>query len=125
MNNKFFTKNGEWVVIEGKSAICGLSRWSVDELGEITFVALPPVGNLLKAGEPALTVEAVKAATDCYAPVSGTITEVNDLLKTEPSWLNKDPEGQGWIFKAEVSELIVDDLMTEKDFQSWIQDPHE
>ena len=95
-----FTKDHEWILWEdSEEATVGITEHAVEELGDITYVEMPEVGNSVKKGETAGFVESVKAASDIYAPVSGEVTEVNDLLESEPETLNKDPMGKGWIYK--------------------------
>jgi glycine cleavage system H protein len=103
-----FTKDHEYIRVEGATGIVGITPYAQEQLGDIVFVELPAVGKLLKQGDEAAVVESVKAASEIYAPVSGTVAEVNDALGGEPGLINTSPEGDGWIYKiaiANASEL--------------------
>lgn len=94
-----YTKDHEYLTDDGT---VGITAYAQDQLGDIVFVELPKVGQVLKAGDEAAVVESVKAASEIYAPVSGTVTAVNDALSGDPGLINSDPAGQGWIFKLAV-----------------------
>lgn len=103
-----FTKDHEYIRIEGTTGVVGITPYAQDQLGDIVFVELPAVGKTVKQGDEAAVVESVKAASEIYAPVSGTITEVNQNLSGDPGLINSAPEGDGWIYKitiADASEL--------------------
>jgi len=99
-----YTKEHEWVKIEGDNAVEGLTDYAQSELSDIVMVELPQVGRKVKSGEAVGTIEAVKAVSDLYAGVSGEVTEVNDKVVTEPALINKDPYGQGWLYKVKVAD---------------------
>jgi glycine cleavage system H protein len=108
-----FTLTHEWVRRDGDSATVGISDHAQAQLGDVIFVDLPAVGARVSAGERFGTVESVKAASDLYAPVTGTVTEVNEALATSPEQVNSSPYGEGWLLRlAEVSEGGAD-LMDE------------
>lgn len=94
-----FTKNDEWVRLEGTTATTGISHYAQDALSDIVYVELPSAGASFKQGEAYSSVESVKAAAEVYLPLGGTITAVNDALSTTPELINKDPHGEGWIAK--------------------------
>jgi glycine cleavage system H protein len=94
-----YTKNDEWVRVEGGAATAGITYYAQDQLSDIVFVELPATGQLLKQGEAAASVESVKAAAEVYMPVGGTITEVNEAVASEPELVNQDPYGRAWMFK--------------------------
>ncbi len=97
---KKWTDSHEWVEMENKeTGVVGVSHHAQEELGDIVYVELPTVGKTVKAGAEAAVLESTKAAADVYAPVSGTITEVNHALKASPELINKSPEKEGWLFK--------------------------
>jgi glycine cleavage system H protein len=98
-----FTKDHEYIRVEGDMAVVGITNFAQEQLGDIVFVELPAVGKALKQGEAAAVVESVKAASDIYCPVSGTVTEVNTALTGEPGLVNADSEGAGWMFKLTLS----------------------
>lgn len=117
--NLKYTKTHEYARIEGNKAYVGITDYAQDQLGDIVFVELPEVGREVKAGEIFATVESVKAVSDCYAPVSGKVTEVNEKLSDAPETLNNDPHGEGWICVIEMSdpaevEKLMDNVAYEK-----------
>jgi glycine cleavage system H protein len=99
-----FTKDHEYIRVEGDVAVVGITPYAQEQLGDIVFVELPTVGKVLKQGDEAAVVESVKAASEIYAPASGTVTEVNTALSGEPGLINTAPEGDGWIFKLSLSD---------------------
>jgi glycine cleavage system H protein len=94
-----FTESHEWVHVEGGVATIGISDHAQSELGDVIFVELPAVGTVLKPGEKFGTIESVKAASDLYAPVGGTVTAANDQLSDSPERINADPYGEGWMIR--------------------------
>ncbi len=103
-----------WVRVEGDTGMVGITVHAQDTLGDIVFVELPAVGKVLAAGEIAGVVESVKAAADVYAPVSGTVTEVNEALRGDPSLANSEPLGSGWFYKLKLTHpQELDALMDE------------
>jgi len=97
-----YTKDHEYVRLDGGTAIVGISNHAQEQLGDIVFVELPAIGAEFKKGDEVAVVESVKAASEIYAPVSGTVTEVNEVLNTDPGLVNSDPEKDGWMFKLEI-----------------------
>lgn len=112
MTTKFTTEH-EYVRVEGGvTGTVGITSYAQEQLGDIVFVELPAVGKVLKKGEEAAVVESVKAASEIYAPVSGTVTEVNDALTGTPGMINDDPAGAGWMFKISLATpLELDGLL--------------
>jgi len=109
-----FTQDHEYIAVEGPTGTVGITAYAQDQLGDIVFVELPSIGKALKKGEEAAVVESVKAASDIYAPVSGTVTAVNDELSGDPGLVNRDPTGTGWMFKISISDPAeLDGLMDE------------
>lgn len=103
----------QWVRVEGKRAVIGITEFAQDELGEIVFVELPAVGDAVKLNEPLGSVESVKTVSELYAPVSGTVVEVNDALGDHPGKVNEAPYGDGWLVTVEMSdESELDKLWT-------------
>lgn len=98
-----YTPEHEWVMTEGNVAVVGISHHAQDALGEIVHVELPAVGKKVKKGDSVAEVESVKAVSDVYSPVSGTVVAVNDALEGNESTLNSDPHGEGWLFRVEMS----------------------
>ena len=99
-----YSKDHEWVRADGSTATIGITSFAADELGDIVFVELPEVGAALKQFAAFGVVESVKAVSDLFAPLSGTVSEVNARLQEEPELLNSDPFGEGWIAKVEVAD---------------------
>jgi glycine cleavage system H protein len=109
-----YTEDHEYIRVDGAVGIVGITNYAQDQLGDIVFVELPQIGKALKQGEEAAVVESVKAASEIYAPVSGTVTAVNETLGSEPGLVNSDSEGAGWMFKLRLSAPgEVDGLMDE------------
>ncbi len=99
-----YSKDHEWVKVEGGSAVVGITDFAQQQLTDVVFVEMPEVGAAAEAGKPIAAVESVKAVSDVYAPVSGEIIEVNDALRDAPELINTDPYGEGWIFKLKMSD---------------------
>ncbi|WP_332718563.1 glycine cleavage system protein GcvH [Pelagibacterium mangrovi] len=109
-----YTTDHEYVRTEGKIGTVGISSYAQEQLGDIVFVELPAVGATFKKGDEAAVVESVKAASEIYAPISGTVTEINEALADEPGLINSGAETGGWIFKLELSdETELDGLLDE------------
>ena len=107
-----FTPEHEYIRSEGSTGIVGITPYAQEALGDIVFVDLPQVGKILKRGDEAAVVESVKAASEIYAPVSGTVTEINSALSSEPGLINSDPEAGGWIYKIELADAgEIDELL--------------
>jgi len=107
-----YSKEHEWVRVDGSRATIGITSFAADELGDIVFVELPEVGASLSQFGTFGVVESVKAVSDLYAPVSGEVMDVNEALRTAPELLNSDPFGEGWIAKVELADATeVDSLM--------------
>jgi glycine cleavage system H protein len=100
----YFTKEHEWVRVDGSQATVGISDYAQQQLGDVVFVEVPAAGTELARGGEAAVVESVKAASDVYAPVGGRVTEGNQALVEDPSLVNSDAEGAGWFFKLELSD---------------------
>jgi glycine cleavage system H protein len=103
--SKKYTEDHEWLDIVGDAATVGITHHAQDALGDVVFVDLPEVGKVYAAKDVAGVVESVKAAADVYMPVSGTVTEVNEALRADPSLANSDPMGTGWFFKVKLSDV--------------------
>jgi glycine cleavage system H protein len=104
MSEFFYTKDHEWVTVTGKDAVCGISDFAQKALGDVVFVELPTVGRTVTAGQQIAVVESVKAASEVYAPIDGTVTAVNDALTADPSLVNTAPLGGGWFFKLKADK---------------------
>ena len=116
-----YTKEHEWVRVEGGQGTVGITFHAQEELGDIVFVNLPKAGAKAEKGLSFGSVESVKAVSDIYSPVSGEVTEVNGLLATNPEKLNEDPHGAAWLVKVKLSAPSeADDLLTAADYQKYI-----
>jgi len=114
-----YAKSHEWIRLKGAEGIVGISDHAQHELTDIVHVELPEIGKKVEAGETACVVESVKAANDIYSPVSGTIIGVNDAVAADPSLVNSDPYGQGWIFTIQPSNPAdVDALLSPDDYRA-------
>jgi len=116
-----FTKDHEWLRVENDTATVGITAYAQEQLGDLVYVELPAPGSDLKKGAQAAVVESVKAASDVYAPVSGNVTAVNDQLASEPSLVNSDAMGRGWLFKIRIADASeIDALMDEAAYKELI-----
>jgi glycine cleavage system H protein len=121
-DDRRYTKTHEWVLLTGDSTRVGISDHAQDSLGDITFVELPAVGTTITAGKECGVIESVKAASDLFSPVSGTVTEVNSTLESEPEKINSDPHGEGWLFKVSgVSQEEYNKLMDGAAYGSFLE----
>ena len=117
-----FTKDHEWVSLDGDIATVGISAYAADQLGDVVFVEVPEVGKTVKAGEGLAVVESVKAASDVYAPVDGEVVEANGDLAGNPENVNHQPEGMGWFAKLKVSDPAqVEALMDRAAYEAYLQ----
>ena len=116
-----FTKDHEWVRLEGDVATVGISKHAAEALGDVVFVETPDAGKALTKGDSFAVVESVKAASDVYAPVSGEVVEGNAALASAPETVNADPEGDGWFAKIRVSDASqLDDLMDRAAYDAFL-----
>jgi glycine cleavage system H protein len=117
----YFTKEHEWVSVDGDSATVGISNHAQEQLGDIVFAEVPEAGRKLSKGQEAAVVESVKAASDVYAPVSGEVIEGNQAVADDPALVNSDPEGRGWFFKIRLDTPgELDGLMEEAAYRDWV-----
>ena len=98
-----FSKDHEWIRVDGDTATIGITRHATEQLGDVVFVEVPDVGRKVKAGEACAVVESVKAASDVFAPVTGEVIAANGDLAATPASVNEDPEGKGWFFKVKLA----------------------
>ncbi len=118
-----YTKEHEWVKIEGDIAIVGITDYAQEQLGDIVYVELPEVGKNVKQMEAVATIEAVKTAADVYSPLSGEVVEVNKELENKPELINQDPYGKGWIFKLKVlNPDEVNNLMKGEEYKKFVEE---
>lgn len=118
---RYFTDEHEWIEVDGTSATVGITDYAQSQLGDIVFVETPDAGKALTKGGDAAVVESVKAASDVYAPVSGTVTEGNPALADDPALVNSDPEGEGWFFKLTLDDPSqLDGLMDADAYKAFV-----
>ena len=116
-----YTKDHEWLRIEGDTATVGITPYAQEQLGDLVFVELPEAGRKVEKGAEAAVVESVKAASDVYSPISGEVMEVNEGVVTEPGLVNSDPMGKGWLFKLKIADASeIETLMDEAAYRSSI-----
>jgi len=116
-----YTDEHEWLQIEGDTAIIGITDYAQGELGDLVFIELPQVGDTVAQGDAFGNVEAVKAVSDLFAPVSGEIVEINELLEEDPETVNRDPYADGWMIKVKFSDASeLDSLMDAAAYKDYI-----
>jgi glycine cleavage system H protein len=119
---RYFTEEHEWIDVDGDIGTVGISDYAQGQLGDIVFVDVPDEGKELTKGDEAAVVESVKAASDVYAPVSGTVIEGNPALTGDPSLVNSDPEGDGWFFRLTLSDPSeLEELMDEDAYAGFVK----
>ena len=117
----YFTKDHEWISVEGGSATVGITDYAQAQLGDVVFIEVPPAGTQVSKGKEAAVVESVKAASDVYAPVSGEVTEGNAALEADPALVNSSPEDDGWFFKLTLSDPgELDGLMDAAAYKAFV-----
>lgn len=118
----YFTKEHEWIRVDGDTATIGISNHAQEQLGDVVFAEVPEAGRRVSKGQEAAVVESVKAASDVYAPVSGEVIEGNQAVADDPALVNKDPEGEGWFFKLKLDDPAeVEGLMDEAAYRDWVK----
>ncbi len=116
-----YSKEHEWVLVEGTNATIGITEYAQEELGDIVFVELPEVGEKIVKDDPFGAVESVKAVSDIYAPVSGAVVETNEILPDNPETINDDPYGDGWMVRVELSDIDdLKDLMDADEYAEYV-----
>jgi len=121
-----YSKEHEWVLVEGHIATVGITEYAQQELGDIVYVELPEVGEKIVKDDPFGAVESVKAVSDVYAPVGGTVLEVNDALPDSPETINEDPYGDGWMIKVEINQIDdLKDLMSADEYGEYVEQQKE
>jgi glycine cleavage system H protein len=125
MSSMRFTKDHEWIRVEGGEGTVGISDFAQEQLGDIVYVELPELGRKVKKGEEAGVVESVKAANEVYAPASGEVTAVNNALADDPARVNKSATGDGWFFKIKIADPAeLGDLMDEAAYKAFTAEQH-
>lgn len=119
--SRYFSEDHEWIEVEGDLGTVGITDYAQGQLGDITFVELPEVGGAVAKGDSVSVVDSVKAASDVYTPVTGTIAEVNEALADEPELVNTDAEVGGWLFRVTLSDASeLDALMDETAYKAYV-----
>lgn len=119
---RYFTKEHEWIEVDGTAATVGITDYAQSQLGDVVFVEVPAAGTKVAQGGEAAVVESVKAASDVYAPVSGEVTEGNAALADQPDLVNSAPEGEGWFFRLTLADPgELDGLMDEAAYRAWVE----
>ncbi|HTO40332.1 MAG TPA: glycine cleavage system protein GcvH [Rhizomicrobium sp.] len=122
MSEVRFTDQHEWVRLEGDVAAVGITKFAAEQLGDVVFVEVPEAGRVLAANGEAAVVESVKAASEVYAPLAGTVTEGNTALADDPAKVNADPEGEGWFFKLKLANKAdFETLMTQTQYEDFVK----
>ena len=118
-----FTNDHEWVNAEAELATVGITNYAQEQLGDIVFVETPDIGAPLEKGAEAGVIESVKAASEIYAPISGTVTEINHSLADNPELVNTSPEGDGWMYKLNITDVgELDDLMDKAEYDVFLEE---
>jgi len=117
-----FTKDHEWISVDGDVGTVGITDYAQQQLGDVVYVELPETGRSLSKGDQVAVVESVKAASEIYAPVGGEVTEINAALEGAPATVNEDPQGGGWFFKLRLADASdVEGLMTEQQYKDFLE----
>jgi glycine cleavage system H protein len=115
---RYYTETHEWVTVDDNTATIGITEFAQAQLGDVVFLELPRVGKLLEAGDSFGVVESVKAASEVYSPVAGTVEEVNESLNADPEQVNKDPFGSGWLIKVRLNGDLGERLLDETGYRA-------
>lgn len=119
----YYTKDHEWIKIQGNTGIIGITEYAQKQLGDIVYIELPEIGDRFEAGDPIGSIESVKAVSEVFCPVSGEIKEVNEKVATEPDLVNSDAHGAGWLVKIKIEDKSeLDDLMDSDEYQEYIEE---
>ena len=120
-----FTRDHEWIRLDGDFAVVGITDYAQSQLGDVVYVELPEIGRRVDQGKEAAVVESVKAASEVYAPASGEVVEVNEALGADPAKVNADPLGEGWFLKLRIADLKeLDGLLDEDAYQKFVEEQH-
>jgi len=120
-----FTRDHEWIRLDGELAVVGVTDYAQSQLGDVVYVELPEIGRRVEKGKEAAVVESVKAASEVYAPASGEVVEVNEALAADPAKVNADPMGEGWFLKLRLADLKeLEGLLDEAAYQRFVGEQH-
>ena len=116
-----YTKDHEWIRLDGDAATVGITEYAQEQLGDVVFVELPEIGKTFAKGAEAAVVESVKAASEIYAPASGEVVAINDALADTPATVNEDAEGKGWFMRLKLTDPAeLDQLMSEAQYKDYL-----
>ncbi len=121
MPERYYTETHEWVTVDDGIATVGITDYAQAQLGDVVFLELPRVGSLLEAGDSFGVVESVKAASDLYSPVAGSVVEVNEALNANPESVNRDPYGDGWLIRLQLNGDVGQGLLDEQGYQALVE----
>lgn len=121
MSERYYTETHEWVTVDDDVATIGITDFAQQQLGDVVFLELPAAGKMLEAGDSLGTIESVKAASDLYSPVAGSVTEVNGSLTDAPETVNSDPYGAGWLVKIRLNGDVGEGLLDEAGYQALVK----
>jgi glycine cleavage system H protein len=122
MSETRYTEQHEWVRVDGDEGTIGITRYATEQLGDVVFIELPAVGKTIAKGAEGAVVESVKAASEVYAPIGGTVTAVNEALNADPATVNASPEDSGWFFKIKITNKAeLDQLMPEQKYLDYVK----
>jgi glycine cleavage system H protein len=117
-----YTRDHEWIRLDGDVGVVGITTYAQSQLGDVVFVELPAIGKRLEKGAEAAVVESVKAASEVYSPVGGEVVAINDALEAAPAMVNEDAEGKGWFLKLKLSDPEqFDALMSAEEYQGYVE----
>lgn len=120
-SDRSYSKDHEWVLIDGDTAVIGITHFAQDQLGEVVYVDLPSAGDTVAAGDTFGEIESVKSVSELFAPISGDVVEVNDALGDTPETVNADPHGDGWMIKVSIADAAeLDALMSAEEYDTFV-----
>ena len=120
-----FTRDHEWIRLDGELAVVGVTDYAQSQLGDVVYVELPEIGRRVEKGKEAAVVESVKAASEVYAPASGEVAEVNEAIAADPAKVNADPMGEGWFLKLRLADPgELEGLLDEEAYQRFVEEQH-
>jgi glycine cleavage system H protein len=118
----FYTREHEWIKIDGPVGVVGITEYAVQQLGDITFIELPPVGKEIRQFGLLSSIESVKAASDIYAPLSGKVIAINEILDSQPEIINESPEENGWIARIEITDPAgKGKLLNRREYEDYVR----
>ena len=121
--NLLYTKEHEWISVQGDVGVVGITDYAQKELGDVVFIELPDLGDSFDAGESFGSIESVKAVSEIFCPVSGTITEANEMLVNKPELINEDPHGEAWLIRLQLSDRReTEKLMTAEEYEAYVRE---